>query len=393
MPESSPGVAAPPIPFGRATVSEDGLDAVRDAVLTGQTKAGGVYTRRCEELLRARLGAPAVLMLNSCTAGLELAAMLLDLGPGDEVIMPSFGYASSANAVALRGAVPVFVDITPGTLNLDPTHLDRAITSRTRAVLPVHYAGVAADMDAINAIAREHRLAVVEDAAQGIGATFRGRSLGTLGDLGVISFDATKNLGSGAGGALIINDRALAERAEWLRDCGTDRAGFARGTVDRYRWVDIGTNAAMNELAAAYLYPQLRDETVVTGARRAAWQRYNDGLAGAERRGHLSRPVVPTGCAHNAHNFFVVTSTEEHRDALIAGLAEVGISATFHFVPLHSAPAGRRAGRVAGPLVNTDALSVRLVRLPIWNDMRPAEVDRVVEAVEEIMASIHEAAR
>jgi dTDP-4-amino-4,6-dideoxygalactose transaminase len=373
---------ARPIPFSRAMPSRRGSEAVQQAIATGAIKAGGAYTRRCEDRLRADLDAAAVLMLGSCTAALEASAMLLDIGPGDEVIMPSFGFASAPNAFVLRGATPVFVDIEPGTLNLDVDRVAAAITPRTRAIVPVHYAGVAVDLDRLMPLASEHEIPVIEDAAQAIGASYRGRALGSFGALGAISFDATKNVSCGAGGALIVNDAELVERAEWLRDCGTDRAGFSRGHVHRYRWVDAGSNYALNELAAAYLAPQLDDVAALTVDRQAIWHRYHQGLEAAAGAGWLERPVVPDGCVSNAHAYFVVVPTPEMRTSMLRELAAQGIGASFHFVPLHSAPAGLRFGRTHGPMDRTDDLSARLVRLPLWHGMRDPDVDRVIDAVE-----------
>ncbi|WP_354698693.1 dTDP-4-amino-4,6-dideoxygalactose transaminase [Paraconexibacter sp. AEG42_29] len=371
------------MPFLRAEPSAAGLAAVERAVRETDLKARGAATQRCEQRLSALLDRPAaVLMVQSCTAALELSAMLLGVGPGDEVIMPSFGFASAANAFVLRGATPVFADIAPGTLNLDPAAVRAALTPQTRAILVVHYAGVAADMEALLRIAAEAGVPLVEDAAQGIGAAYRGRPLGTLGALGAISFDATKNLTAGSGGALIINDPVLAQDAETLRDYGTDRARFARGEVARYRWVLAGKNAAMNELAAAYLAPQLDDLQAITAGRRRTWDRYHAAFAGLERDGLAARPLVPAECASNAHIYALVLNSAAERTRVLAALREDGVEATFHYVPLHSAPAGEQFGRADGPLPQTTDLSARLLRLPLWNDMPDADVAHVIDAVE-----------
>ncbi|MDO9352245.1 MAG: dTDP-4-amino-4,6-dideoxygalactose transaminase [Solirubrobacteraceae bacterium] len=373
--------AAPHVPFTQPVVSRDGADAVAALIASGELKSGGALTRRCSERLQADLGAASVLMVQSCTAALELSAILLDLQPGDEVIMPSFGFASAANAFVLRGTVPVFVDICEDTLNIDPARAADAITDRTRAIVPVHYAGIGAPMERLLPLAAEHGLAVIEDAAQAIGASYRGRPLGTFGALGTFSFDATKNLTCGTGGALVVNDPELVERAEWIRDCGTDRAGFARGESSRYQWVDAGSNYALNELAAAYLAPQLDHVAETSRRRRHIWDRYHAAFAPLEAQGVLRRPIVPEDCEPNGHAYGVIMPTPAARDALIRDLAAVRITASFHFVPLHSAPAGLEFGRTNGPMHHTDALSSRLVRMPLWTDMTDAHTDRVIAAV------------
>ncbi len=377
-PSASTGLT---VPFLRAPDSPDLLASVARAARESDLKAGGPATRRCTERLRDVLGTPAVLLTHSCTAALELSALLLDVGPGDEVILPSFGFASSANAFVLRGATPVFADVTPDTMNLDPEQVRAALTDRTRAILVVHYAGVAADMDALLELAAEAGVALVEDAAQAIGATFRGRPLGTLGTLGTISFDATKNLSSGNGGALIVNDPRLAARAEVAHDYGTDRARFARGEVERYRWIDAGANASMNELAAAYLEPQLADLEGITARRLAVWDRYHAAFAPAEAAGLLTRPVVPDHAGHNAHIYALRLPTPAARDRLLAELVAEGIEAAFHYVPLHSAPAGLRHGRAHGDLPHTVDGAACLLRMPLWSGMPEADSARVTDAV------------
>lgn len=369
------------VPFSRPPDGTDAVAAVADAAASGHIKANGPYTRRCQEWMQRSMNARTVLMVQSCTSALELSAMLLDVGEGDEVIMPSFAFASSANAFVLRGATPVFVDVSPETLNIDERLIEAAITERTRAIVAVHYAGVGAEMEAICRVAEAHGLAVVEDAAQGICASYDGRALGTIGALGTISFDATKNLTSGSGGALVVNDPELAQRAEVLRDYGTDRARFVRGEIERYRWMAAGSNSAMNELAAAYLWPQLRDSASLTRQRRAAWQRYHDAFAPAEQAGLLRRPVVPPRCEHNGHIYYLLLPTRAERDGLLAALDAAGVDATFHYVPLHSAPAGLRYGRVHGTLSATDDVSARMVRLPLWSGMSSEAIDHVVAAV------------
>lgn len=388
----SPALAAfsDDVPFTRVQPCADGLASVAQLISSGALKAGGDATRRCAAAISAEVGGAPVLMVGSCTTALELAAILLELQPGDEVVMPSFGYASAANAFVLRGAVPVFVDVLPGTLAIDPAAVRAAIGPRTRALVVVHYAGVAADMDALEAIAAEHGLPIVEDAAQALGATHRGRPLGSIGALGAFSFDATKNLTCGAGGALVVNDPALVERAEWLRDCGTDRAGFLRGSTSRYEWVDVGTNAALNELAAAYLAPQLERLRAITERRRQLWEHYDQGLRPLAAAGLLERPIVPEGARHNAHAYVVTLPTAAQRPVLIERLASLGVQVTFHFVPLHAAPAGLRHGRCVGTLARTSDLAARIVRLPLWEGMRPTQVERVVHALGLALSTMQE---
>jgi dTDP-4-amino-4,6-dideoxygalactose transaminase len=307
--------------------------------------------------------------------------MLGGIGPGDEVILPSYTFVYTANAFALRGARPVFVDIRPDTLNLDETLIERAITPRTKAVVPVHYAGVGCEMGAILEIARRHRLIVVEDAAQGLGASYGGRALGTLGDLGCWSFHETKNFISGEGGALVVQDEALAERAEILREKGTDRAKFFRGQVDKYTWVDLGSSYAPSELVAAFLYAQLERSSEIMARRLRICDRYRAGLGELEQWGRLRLPVVPAGCQPNGHMFYLLLADEAERDGLIAHLAAAGINAVFHYVPLHDSPMGHSYGYARGDLPVTEALSRRLLRLPCYLELSDSQQDTVVRAV------------
>lgn len=310
-----------------------------------------------------------------------MAALLLDIQPGDEIIMPSYTFVSTANAFVLRGGVPVFVDIREDTLNIDERLIESAITPRTRALVPVHYAGVACDMDSITATAKRHDLKVVEDAAQGVMATFRGRALGSLGDLGTYSFHETKNVISGEGGALLVNNPALATRAEIIREKGTDRSRFSRGEVDKYTWQDIGSSYLPGELIAAFLWAQLEQAERITAARLASWQRYHDRLERFENEGMLRRPIVPAPCQHNAHLYYVLLARGTERQAVLEALKAADIGSVFHYVPLHTSPAGRRYGRSNGPLPVTDDLSARLLRLPLWLGLTEGQQDRVVEAL------------
>lgn len=342
----------------------------------------GAFTRRVRELLGQRLGASSrgIVLTPSCTAALELAALLCDLEPGDEVVMPSFTFTSTANAFVLRGARPVFVDIRPDTLNLDERLLEAAVGPRTRAVVPVHYAGVSCEMDPILELARRRGLRVVEDAAQAVGSTYRGRPCGTHGDLVAFSFHETKVFYCGEGGALVVNDPGLVPRAEVIAEKGTDRSAFFRGEVDKYTWRDVGSSYLMADICAAFLLGQLErwDETVTR--RLAAYQRYRERLAPLEAKG-VRLPVVPPHCSSNSHIFYLLTTTAAERDALIESAKERRVQIIFHYIPLHEAPYGRRFGQGPGDLPVTEALSRRLVRLPLHNNMTLELVDRVCEVV------------
>jgi dTDP-4-amino-4,6-dideoxygalactose transaminase len=366
-----------PIPFNRPTLAGKELDYIREAVERGQLAGDGAFTERCQRRLAETIGAKAVLLTHSCTAALEMAALLLDIGPGDEVVMPSFTFVSTANAVALRGGVPVFVDIRPDTLNIDETLVEGAITARTKAIFPVHYAGVPAEMDPLRDIARRHGLAVVEDAAQALGSTYRGHSAGALGTLAAFSFHETKNVISGEGGCLAINDPALVERAEIVREKGTNRKRFFRGEVDKYTWVDVGSSFLPGELIASFLLGQLDAADAIRADRLASWTAYDAALRPWHNRG-LGTPSVPPHCRHNAHLYYLILPTAEARQALIGAMKADGVMTPFHYVPLHSSPAGRRLGRTAGDLPVTEDLSARLLRLPLYPRMGDALL-RVIE--------------
>ncbi|HXD38875.1 MAG TPA: dTDP-4-amino-4,6-dideoxygalactose transaminase, partial [Rhodanobacter sp.] len=331
--------------------------------------------------LERRTGTRKALLTHSCTAALEMAAILLDLQPGDEVIMPSFTFVSTANAFVLRGAVPVFVDIRPDTLNIDEALIEQAITPRTRAICVVHYAGVACEMDTIMAIAARHRLRVVEDAAQAMLSLYKGRPLGSIGDLAALSFHETKNVISGEGGALLINDPALVERAEVIREKGTNRTRFFRGQVDKYTWVDLGSSYLPSELVAAFLAAQLEEADHITSRRLAIWDRYHAWAAPLESAGRLRRPVIPAECAHNAHMYFLLLRGLEARTHFIEAMKAAGIGTVFHYIPLHSSPAGQRYGRMSGTLAHTDAASDGLVRLPLWIGLE-SQQEHVMQAAQ-----------
>jgi dTDP-4-amino-4,6-dideoxygalactose transaminase len=369
------------IPFNRPYVVGSELDYVAEALEHGQLSGNGEITRRCAAWLEGRTGTARALLTHSCTGALEMAALLAGVGPDDEVIMPSFTFPSTANAFVLRGATPVFVDVCEETLNMDPDAVEAAIGSRTRAIVPVHYSGIACDMEAICAIAAAAGAIVIEDAAQGIMATYRGRALGTIGALGAFSFHETKTLSSGEGGALLVNDPELVERAEILLEKGTDRAAFFRGEIDKYTWRDVGSSFLMSEVSAAFLFAQLESAEEILARRTEAWERYHAGFEAVEREGLLRRPTVPGECRHNGQAYWLLLPSPELRDRLIAALRERGIAAIFHYVPLHGTAAGRRFGRAAGDLSQTEDLAARMVRLPLWVGLPGAEVDRVVDAV------------
>ena len=369
------------IPFNRPYLVGLELDNIAQAHAMGQLSGDGSFTRACHAWLERRTGTRKALLTHSCTAALEMAAILLDLQPGDEVIMPSFTFVSTANAFVLRGAVPVFVDIRPDTLNIDEALIEQAITPRTRAICVVHYAGVACEMDTIMAIAARHRLRVVEDAAQAMLSLYKGRPLGSIGDLAALSFHETKNVISGEGGALLINDPALVERAEVIREKGTNRTRFFRGQVDKYTWVDLGSSYLPSELVAAFLAAQLEEADHITSRRLAIWDRYHAWAAPLESAGRLRRPVIPAECAHNAHMYFLLLRGLEARTHFIEAMKAAGIGTVFHYIPLHSSPAGQRYGRTSGTLVHTDAASDGLVRLPLWIGLE-SQQEHVMQAAQ-----------
>jgi dTDP-4-amino-4,6-dideoxygalactose transaminase len=365
-------------PFNKAHVVGTELSFIAEAQASGHLSGDGPFTRRCHAWLQQNAGVGKALLTHSCTAALEMAAILVDVGPGDEVILPSYTFVSTANAFVLRGAVPVFVDVRPDTFNLDERLIEAAITSRTKVVVPVHYAGVGCEMDAILAIAERHGLMVVEDAAQGILSSYRGRALGALGQLGTYSFHETKNVICGEGGALLINDARLAARAEIVREKGTNRSQFFRGQVDKYTWVDVGSSFLPGELVAAYLAAQLEAAAETTRKRLALWTRYHDALADLEREGRLRRPVIAEGCTHNAHMYYLILASLAERTAFIDYMKARGITCVFHYVPLHSSPFGRGVGRVSGDMSVTDDVTDRLVRLPLWIGLED-HLDSIIE--------------
>lgn len=367
------------IPFNKPYMTGRELWYIAQAHTEGHLSGDGSFTKKCHTWLEANTGTKKALLTHSCTAALEMAAILADIQPGDEVILPSYTFVSTANAFVLRGAVPVFIDIRPDTLNIDETLIEAAITPRTKAIVPVHYAGVGCEMDVIMAIAERHGLLVIEDAAQGIMSTYKRKPLGTIGHMGAYSFHETKNIISGEGGALLVNDERFIERAEIIREKGTNRSQFFRGQVDKYTWVDVGSSYLPGEVIAAFLWAQMEEAEDITRRRLAVWESYHEALEMLERSGRLRRPIVPEECRHNAHMYYILLGSLERRIEAIARLKAQSISAVFHYVPLHSSPAGMKFGRIAGTLHHTDELSERLLRLPLWVGME-AQLDRIIAA-------------
>lgn len=374
------------IPFNKPFSTGREAEYIQEALANQHLSGDGVFTGRCHAWLEQWTGAPKALLTHSCTGALEMAALLAAVGPGDEVIMPSFTFSSTANAFVLRGAVPVFVDIDAATLNIDPREIERAITARTRVVAPVHYAGVGCDMDQILAISARHGLLVIEDAAQGLLAHYRGRPLGSIGHLGALSFHETKNLMCGEGGALLVNDPSLVERAEIIREKGTNRSQFFRGEIDKYTWVDVGSSYLPSELSAAFLWAQCQHAEEITKRRLDVWWRYHEAFAELEDAGLVRRPVLPGDRQGNGHLYYLLVADAAARRRVLDGLNARGINAVFHYVPLHSAPAGRRYGRAVGDLPITGDVAARLIRLPLWVGMTEDDVEGVVTALRNALA-------
>jgi len=372
------------IPFNKPHLTGKELHYIADAHERGQLAGDGFYTKRCSEWLEQATGAKKVLLTHSCTAALEMAAILADIKPGDEVIMPSYTFVSTANAFVLRGGVPVFADIRADTLNIDEIQIEAAITPRTRAIVPVHYAGVACEMDTIMEIAKRHNLLVIEDAAQGVMASYKDRALGSIGHLGAYSFHETKNVISGEGGALLVNDPSLVARAEIIREKGTNRSQFFRGQVDKYTWVDVGSSYLPGEIIAAFLWAQLEEADKITARRLDMWNRYHNSFYRLEAEGRVRRPVVPAGCKQNAHMYYLLLKDLAARTAFIDAMKKYGINCVFHYVPLHNSPASSKYGRPFRDLSVTKNLADRLVRLPLWTGLEQQQ-SRIIEAVAEIL--------
>ncbi|MDE2235437.1 MAG: dTDP-4-amino-4,6-dideoxygalactose transaminase [Gammaproteobacteria bacterium] len=372
------------IDFNRPFATGKEFEYIRSAISTAHLSGNGQFTKKCQVWLEQQMRSRKALLTHSCTAALEMAAILADIKPGDEVIMPSFTFVSTANAFVLRGGVPVFVDIRPDTLNLDESKVEAAVTPKTRAIAPVHYAGVGCDMDAIMAVARRHDLIVVEDAAQCILSNYKNRPLGSIGHLGALSFHETKNIISGEGGALLVNDERFMQRAEIIWEKGTNRSQFFRGQVDKYTWVDIGSSFLPSEILAAFLWAQMEDVASITEQRLAIWNRYHAKFAEAEKQGLFRRPVIPADCTNNAHMYYLLARDHAMQMRILQGLKAKGIQAVFHYIPLHSAPAGRKYGRAHGSMQATDRTSETLVRLPMWVGLEDRKVDEIAASVIEI---------
>ncbi len=371
----------PLIPFNRPHMTGKELGYIAESHAQGSLAGDGPFTKKCHEWLEGRTACHKALLTHSCTAALEMAALLLNIQPGDEIIMPSFTFVSTANAFVLRGGVPVFVDIREDTLNLDERLIEAAITPRTRAIVVVHYAGVACEMDVIMAIAKRHHLKVVEDAAQGVMSRYKERALGSIGHLGAYSFHETKNVISGEGGALLVNDPEFALRAEVIREKGTNRSQFFHGAVDKYTWQEVGSSFLPGELIAAFLWAQLEEANRITEIRKTSWRHYHALLESLEAQGRLRRPIVPETCTHNAHMYYVLLAPEFNRQQVIDHLKQNGINAVFHYVPLHVSPAGQRYGRVHGAMTVTDKQSKQLIRLPLWIGLTEEQQVQVVQAL------------
>lgn len=362
---------------------EKAMDYIQECVKAQKICGDGAYTKKCSEWIEARTGTAKCLMTTSCTHATELAALLAEIKPGDEVIMPAYTFVSTADAFVLRGAVPVFVDIRPDTMNLDEKLIEAAITEKTKAIVPVHYAGVACEMDTVMDIAARHKLIVIEDAAQGIMSSYKGKALGTIGDFGCFSFHETKNYSMGEGGALLIRDQENVENAEIIREKGTNRSKFFRGQIDKYTWVNFGSSYLPSDMNAAYLYAQLEIADEINQARLTLWNRYYEKLRPLADAGKLKLPVIPDGCVHNAHMFYIKAKDIEERTAFISHMKANGVLTVFHYIPLHTAPAGLKFGRFHGEDRYTTSESERLVRLPMYYGLNEDQVDYICDLVRE----------
>jgi dTDP-4-amino-4,6-dideoxygalactose transaminase len=369
------------IPFNKAAVTDQEMTYMHEAIFNRKLCGDGPFTKKCSEWLETNSSSRKALLTTSCTHALEMAGLLADIKPGDEVIMPSFTFVSTANAFVLRGAKIIFVDIRPDTLNLDETLIESAISSKTKVIVPVHYAGVSCEMDKIMDIANQHGLLVIEDAAQGVMSKYNGRPLGSIGHMGCYSFHETKNYNCGEGGAILLNEEKFVSRAEIIREKGTNRSRFFRGQVDKYTWVDIGSSYLPSELNAAYLLAQLDSADRINNDRRASWDQYYEGLIELEERGRITLPTVPDKCKHNAHLFYIKTRDLDERTALLRYLKEKGITAAFHYVPLHSSPVGMKFGSFHKENRYTTIESERLLRLPLYYQLKRDEISQVVDSL------------
>ncbi|SOD40056.1 dTDP-4-amino-4,6-dideoxygalactose transaminase [Nitrosovibrio sp. Nv4] len=372
------------IPFNKPYMTGKELWYVSQAHASGHLAGDGIFTKKCNAWLEQRIGCQKALLTHSCTAALEMAAILANIQPGDEIIMPSYTFVSTANAFALRGGTPVFVDIRPDTFNIDETLIEAAITPKTRAIVAVHYAGVSCEMDAIMSIAERHNLLVIEDAAQGIMSSYKGRPLGSIGHLAALSFHETKNIISGEGGALLINTPRFAEQAEIIREKGTNRSLFFRGQVDKYTWVDFGSSYLPSELIAAFLWAQMEEADAITKRRLDIWEAYHDSFEALEMGGEIRRPIIPLDCTHNAHMYYLLLSGLDKRTSFIDALRQRGIGTVFHYVPLDSSPMGVKCGRKSGALTQTKLLSERLVRLPLWLGLEEFQSEVIRQVIAEL---------
>lgn len=371
------------IPFNKIHLTHKEMGYISEAFSLRQFSGDEYYSRKCHLWLEQNTGTKKAFLTHSCSTALDMMTILINIKPGDEVLMPSFNFTSTANAVVLQGGVPVFVDIRSDTLNINEKLIAEAITPKTKAIFVVHYAGVGAEMDAIAKIAKENKLFVLEDAAHGLLATYKGKYLGTIGDMGAYSFHGTKNITSGEGGAILINDRKFLERAEIIREKGTNRTKFLKGQVDKYTWVDVGSSYLAGELVAAFLMSQLEYANEITKKRIEIWDSYHGFFRDLEKRGYLRRPVVPNHVKHNGHLYYLLVENQKIRDKLINFLKRKGIASAFHYLPLHSAPAGRRFGRFVGDMKVTNSTSANLIRLPLFYDLTGDEIEFVAQSVKD----------
>jgi dTDP-4-amino-4,6-dideoxygalactose transaminase len=374
------------IPFNKPHMTGNELLYIKEAHHNGVLAGDGPFTKKCHQWVESHIRCKKALLTHSCTAALEMAAILIDIQPGDEIIMPSYTFVSTANAFVLRGGVPVFVDIREDTLNIDEALIEGAITQRTKAIVPVHYAGVACEMDKIMDIARRHSLFVIEDSAQGIMSTYKGRPLGSIGHLGCFSFHETKNIISGEGGALLINDEKFVDRAEIIREKGTDRGQFFRGMVDKYTWQDIGSSFLPGEITAAFLFAQFEQSKSITDERLLIWNRYNKAFKGLENIGRVQLPVIPKSCKHNAHIYYLLLNSYDDRNKFIKNMQEKGVNCIFHYIPLHLSNAGIKYGISSTKLDITERHAEHLVRLPLWLGLTKEKQERVITAVFESLS-------
>ena len=376
------------IPFNKPWISSLDRNNILDALIDGHLSGDGKYTLKSSKYLKDKLKTKDVLITHSCTAALEMSALISKVRPGDEVILPSYTFVSTANAFVLRGAVPVFVDIDNQTLNIDVNKVEEAITSKTKLIVPVHYAGVSCDMDKIMAIADKYNLLVVEDAAQAYGSRYKNKSLGTIGHLGTLSFHATKNVISGEGGALLVNKRKFIEAAEIIREKGTNRKKFLSGQVDKYTWQSIGSSFLPSELITSFLFGQLENSEYIEATRLSIWNNYFQLTKDLENQGYIKRPFIPNYCKHNGHMFYLILREDINREKVINECKKLGINITFHYIPLHSSPAGKKYGRYYSNLNNTVSLSKRIIRLPLWIGLTLEEQERIITSLSSILKEI-----